>query len=127
MKKLITIILALALILPAAALAADGNSPFFGKWVGEEHHAIKNYDTKLHFVEIHKNGPSTYMVFTLSHGGMLTRPKLLEDPEMYNSQWDVVDDHIRVPTSSITYVDFYLNDDGTIYTKDPKVTYVKLP
>ena len=127
MKKLILFALVVALLLPASALALDGNSPFFGKWTGEEHHAVKHYDTTLHFVNIHKNGPSVYMVFYLNHGGPITRPGM-GDPEMYGGSWSVVDDHVRVPTSPITYVDFYYDPEtDTLYTEDPKVTYVRLP
>lgn len=37
MKKLITIILLLALIVPAAALAVTGDSPYFGRWIAQKH------------------------------------------------------------------------------------------
>ena len=127
MKKLITIILALALIVPAISLAADGDSPFFGKWAGLEHHAIMHYGAILHYVEIDKNSPSEYFVFNLITGGGLGRAKI-DSSEMYSSKWKVVDDHIRVKTSEITYVDFFYDEESdTIYTKNPKVTYMRLP
>lgn len=127
MKKLITVILILALILPAAALAADGDSPFFGKWVGEEHHAIKHYDTTLHYIWIHQNGPCSYIVFKFFHGGGMMSPKS-EEPEMYAGSWKIVDDHLSIPTSPITFVEVYYDaETDTLRTEDPSVTYVRIP
>ena len=127
MKKLLVVTLILALLLPAAALALTGDSPFFGKWVAEEHHAIKHFDTVMHFVWIHRNTPCVYMKFNMNHGGSLGRPSV-DIETMYDSQWEVVDEHIRIPTSGISYIDLYYNDDDdTLYCKDPKLTFVRLP
>jgi hypothetical protein len=39
-----------------------------------------------------------------------------------------VDDHIRIPTSGISYIDLYYDKDtDTLYCKDPKVTFVRIP
>ena len=127
MRKLIACVLLLALLLPSAVFALDGNSPFFGNWVGEEHHKIKHYDIVLHYIWIHENTPCSYMVFQIFYGGMLSRPKL-EDPEMYTGNWEIEDDHLRIPTSGISYIDVYYDKDtDTLYTEDPKVTYVRIP
>lgn len=128
MKKLIIISLIFALILPAAAFAADGNSPFFGEWAGSEHHATMHYGSIIHYIEITKYTTSSYFVFNLHSGGGITRASIDESSEAYASNWEIVDDHIRVNTSAITYVDlFYDAETDTLYTKDPKVTYVRLP
>lgn len=126
MKKLFAFILIMCVLFPFSALS-EGDSPFFGKWVGQEHHTFMKHDTILHFVEIHENSPSVYMVFNLDHGGVMSSPGA-EPVVMYDSNWEIVDKHIRVPTSAVTYVDFYYNkEDGTLFTLKPKVTYVKLP
>lgn len=126
MKKLIIIILILSVFIPVCAMAADGTSPFFDKWVGKEVHFTQREDTILHYVYIHKNGPCSYMVFHIWHGGVITSPDL--EYEMYSDSWEIVDNHVRVPTSPITYVDlFYDSKTDTLYSKDPKVTYVRLP
>lgn len=127
MKKLITIILALALLLPAAALAVTGDSPFFGEWAGEEHHVTQFYDTMLHYVFIHRNTPCAYFKLNMRFGGLMSSPKV-EEETMYDSNWEIVDDHIRIPTSGISYIDLYYDKDtDTLYCKDPKVTFVRIP
>ena len=126
MKKLITLFLILAMLLPSASVAVVGDSPYFGKWVAEEHHVIKHYDTVLHYVYIHENGPCAYMKFNIMHGGSITRPKAEVDT-MFDGNWEIVDDHVRLPTSVISYIDLFIDEDGNLYCKDPKLTFVKVP
>lgn len=128
MKRIFIIFLIIILSLPTVTLAADGNSPFFGKWAGVEHHAIIHYDAIIHYVEITKYTTSSYFVFNVYSGGAITRARIDESSEAYASNWEVVDDHIRVKTSAITYVDFFYDEEtDTLHTEDPKVTYVRLP
>jgi len=127
MKKLIVLILVLALLIPSAVFAADGDSPFFGKWSGVEHHAITHFNNILHFMEITKYKTCEYFVFNLFSGGGMGQGKL-DSTEIYSGKWEIVDDHLRIPTSAITFVEvFYDPETDTLYTDDPKVTYVRLP
>jgi len=128
MKKLITITLILALLLPTTvSFAADGDSPYFGKWAGIEHHSFSRYHTILHHIELSKYTTSEYFVFMLSEGGGFGQGSIQES-EIYSDHWEIVEDHLRIPTSPITYVDVYYDaETDTLYTEDPKVTYVRLP
>lgn len=127
MKKYILSLLVITMLIPVAACAVVGSSPFFGKWVGEEHHSVKYYDTVLHFVWIHENSPCVYMKFNLNHGGPITRPSS-ETETMYDSNWEIVDDHVRIPTSGISYLDLYYDGNtDTLYCENPKMTFVRVP
>ena len=127
MKKLAALILILALLLPAAALAITGDSPFFGEWAGEEHHTKQRYDTILHYVYIHKNSPCAYFMLNMRFGGLMSSPSI-EPEAMYDDEWEIVDDHIRIPTSGISYIDLYYDKDtDTLYCENPKVTFVRIP
>ena len=124
MKRILCVLLVLLLLLPVFSLADD--SPYFGKWCGDEDHVIKTHET-LHYVEITSSGFTNYYVFFLHDGGGLTRASAEAD-KAYSGKWTALDDGgIRVPTSSITYVDLYLNEDGNLVCKNPRVVFVKLP
>lgn len=126
MKKILVLILILFLVLPSAALSVTGQSPFFGEWAGEEHHATQRYDTILHYVYIHENLPCCYFMINMRFGGILSSPSL-DAETMYDSNWEIVDDHIRVPTSGISYIDLYYDSKtDTLYSKEPKVTFVRI-
>lgn len=126
MKKAFLLILVVSVLLTSGAFAADGNSPFYGRWAGSEIHSIMHYDAILHYMRITKYTTSEYFVFNLYEGGGFGQGKL-DNMEVYSGKWEIVDDHIRVPTSAITYVDVYYDSEtDTLYTKDPKVIYVRL-
>ena len=120
MKRFVCLLLVFVLC-PLFAIAADGNSPFFGRWAGYEHHAIARYHTTLHHLEINKYGASYYFVFNLFEDK-------LDSVENYDGSWEIVDTHLRIPTSPITFIEvFYDPDTDTLYCEDPKCTYVRLP
>ena len=127
MKKLITVILILALLLPEAALAI-GDSPYFGQWIAKKHGSTANYSAILYYLFIHENTPCAFFEFDLQHGGALTRASL-QDSKAYASKWEIVDDHLRIPTSAIEYIDVYYDKDtDTLYTTEwPKLTFVRIP
>jgi len=127
MKKIFALILALALLLPAAALAI-GDSPYFGQWVAQKHGSTANYSAILYYLFIHENSPCAYFEFDLQHGGILTRASL-SDSNAYASNWEIVDDHLRIPTSPIEYIDVYYDKDtDTLYTTEwPALTFVRIP
>ena len=128
MKKLLALILIIALAVPAVAGAVPGDSPFFGKWIGQKHGSTANYSTILYYMEITKYTTSEYFVFYLHTGGGAGIGKI-SDQEIYSDHWEIIDDHINVPTSGITSIEvFYDKDTDTLYTKEwPKVTFVRIP
>ena len=128
MKKLITIILILALLLPAAALAVTGDSPYFGQWVAQKHGSTANYSAIIYYLYIHKNSPCAYFKLCLHHGGVLSQGSV-SDTEVYSSNWEIVDDHLRIPTSPISYIDVYYDKtDDTLYTDEwPVLKFVRIP
>ena len=124
MKRIICVLFALVLLFPVFSLADD--SPYFGKWCGDEHHGVKSHET-LHYVEISSEGFSNYYVFFIHDGGRFSKAHAEADVA-YSGKWTALDDGtLRVPTSSITYVDLYLNEDGNLVCDNPRVVYVKLP
>ena len=127
MKKLITAIMILSLLLPAAALAI-GDSPYFGQWVARKHGSTANYSAILYYLLIHENTPCAFFEFDLQHGGGISRAQL-SDSQAYASNWEIVDDHLRIPTSPIEYIDVYYNkDNDTLYTTEwPELTFVRIP
>ena len=127
MKKLLTLLLILALLLPAAALAI-GDSPYFGQWIAKKHGSTANYSAILYYLFIHENTPCAFFEFDLQHGGGITRASL-QDSKAYASSWEIVDDHLRIPTSAIEYIDVYYDKDtDTLYTTEwPKLTFVRIP
>lgn len=128
MKKLITIILILALLLPAAAGAVTGDSPFFGKWIGQKHGSTANYSAILYYLAITRYTTCEYFTLYLQEGGGVTQGKIAKE-ETYSEHWEIVDDHLKIPTSAITYIEVYYDKDtDTLYTKEwPKVTFVRIP
>ena len=127
MKKLIIVLIAVVLLLPAAASALDGDSPYFGKWAGEEHHAIKHYSTILHYINITRYKTCEYFVFNImERGGGFSSASA--EYTVYSDHWQIADDHLRIPTSAISYIDVYYDPEtDTLSTKNPAVTYVRLP
>ena len=127
MKRSLVFLLIIALAVPAAASALTGSSPFFGHWVAREHQKIARYDAVLHYVFIHENSPCSYMKFNLMHGGLLSGAKA-EPEELFGSNWEAVDDYIKIPTSGISYIELYYDStNDTLYCNDPKLTFVRLP
>jgi len=128
MKKLITLFLILALILPAAAGAVDGDSPYFGQWIGQKNGSTGKYSTILYYLELTKYKTSEYFVFYLHTGGGFGTGKI-SDQEIYSDHWEIADDHLRIPTSPISYIEVYYDKDtDTLYTTEwPKITFVRIP
>ena len=128
MKKLLALILIVFLAVPAVAGAAAWNSPFYGKWIGQKHGSTANYSTILYYMEITKYTTSEYFVFYLHTGGGFGTGKI-SDQEIYSDHWEIVDDHISVPTSGISSIEVYYDKEtDTLYTKEwPKVTFVRIP
>lgn len=128
MKKIITIILVLALILPAAAQAVVGDSPFFGKWIAQKHGSTANYSEILYYLNLTEYKTSEFFIFYLHEGGGWTQGKI-SDSDIYSDHWEIVDDHLSVPTSGITSIEvFYDADTDTLYTKEwPQLTFVRIP
>lgn len=127
MKRFIALFFVLFCLFPCFSYAVTGDSPFYGEWAGEEHHSTQFYDTILHYVYIHENTPCAYFKINLRFGGGLTSASV-EPESMYDDYWEIVDDHMRVPTSPISYIDLYYDKDtDTLYCKNPKVTFVRVP
>jgi len=128
MKKLITIILLLALIVPAAALAVTGDSPFFGRWIAQKHGSTANCSAILFYLSISKYTPCSFFKLWIQEGGDFMSPSI-EKQEMYDGHWEIVDDHLRIPTSEISYIDVYYDKESdTLYTTEwPVLTFVKIP
>ena len=128
MKKLLLFILAVMLLLPAAAGAVTGNSPYFGKWIAQKHGSTANYSEILYYLELTKYKTSEFFIFYLNYGGILVQGKI-SDSEVYSDHWEIVDDHLSVPTSGITSIEvFYDAGTDTLYTKDwPQLTFVRIP
>lgn len=127
MKKAIILILVFALVVPVSSFAI-GDSPFFGKWIAQKHGSTANYDAILYYLYIHQNTPCAYYQICLYHGGPLTQAQI-SDSEAYDDNWEIVDDHLRIPTSPITYIDVYYDKTtDTLYTKEwPELTFVRIP
>ena len=128
MRKLFVCVILFVVLIPAFSFAVTGNSPFWGEWIGEEHHTMQKYDSELHYLFIHENSPCTYYKMNMRHGGILATPSV-EIETMYDSNWEIVDDHLRIPTSPIEYIEvFYDKDNDTLYTTEwPKLTFVRIP
>lgn len=127
MKKLFAVVLILALLIPSVSFGI-GDSPYFGKWIAQKHGSTANYDAILYYLYIHQNTPCAYYQFCLHHGGALTQAKI-SDSVAYADHWEIVDDHLRIPTSPIEYIDvFYDKESDTLYTQEwPKLTFVRIP
>ena len=128
MKKLLTVTLILALLLPAAACAVDGDSPYYGQWIGQKHGSTANYSTILYYLEITKYTTSEYFVFYLHTGGGGGTGKI-SDQDIYSDHWEIVDKHLKIPTSGISYIEVYYDEkNDTLYTKEwPQITFVRIP
>lgn len=128
MKKLVAIILLLALIVPASALAVTGDSPYFGRWIAQKHGSTANYSAILYYMNITKYTTSEYFELCLNEGGGWTQGEIA-DQDIYSGHWEIVDDHLKVPTTGISYIEVYYDKDtDTLYTKEwPKLTFVKIP
>ena len=128
MKKLITIILIVAMILPAAALAVTGDSPYFGKWAGQKHGSTANYSDIIYYLDITEYTTSEYFVFYLHTGGGFGQGKI-SDSEIYSDHWEIVDNHISVPTSGITSIElFYDKETDTLNMKEwPNIVFARIP
>lgn len=126
MKRLITIILVLALLLPAAALAGD--SPYYGRWIAKKHGSTANCSAILYYLSIIKPSISAYFEFWIHEGGLMSRPSI-EKEEMHTGEFEIVDNHIKVPTDGISYIEvFYDEETDTLYTEEwPKLTFVRIP
>ena len=128
MKKLLSVFLILALLLPVSAFAVIGDSPFFGSWVARKHGSTANYSAIIYYLNIHKNTPSEYFVFYLHHGGGFGQGKI-SDSEVYSDHWEIVDNHLKIPTSGITSIEVYYDEKtDTLYTEEwPNLTFVRIP
>jgi len=128
MKKLITLILALLILLPAAASAVTGGSPYFGEWVAQKHGSTASYDAIIYYLNITQYKTSEFYKFCLNHGGGFGQGKVT-DTEIYSDHWEIIDDHLSIPTSGITSIEvFYDKDTDTLYTKEwPVLTFARLP
>ena len=128
MKKLVAIILLLALIVPASALAVTGDSPYFGRWIAQKHGSTANYSAILYYMNLTKYTTSEYFELCLNEGGGWTQGDIA-DQDIYSGHWEIVDDHLKVPTTGISYIEVYYDKDtDTLYTKEwPKLTFVKIP
>jgi len=128
MKKLISLILILALFLPAAALAVTGDSPYFGSWMARKHGSTANYSAILYYLVITQYTTSDYFELGIHHGGVLTQGHVTE-LNIYSDNWEIVDKHLKVPTSPISYIEVYYDEEtDTLYTTEwPKLTFVRIP
>ena len=128
MKKLLAMLLILALLLPVTARALTGDSPFFGKWVGQKHGSTANYSAILYYLDITRYTTSNYFEIDIHHGGLMTSGKI-SDFKAYDGNYEIVDDHIKIPTSGISYIEvFYDKDTDTLYMNEwPNITFVRIP
>lgn len=128
MKRFVTILLIVVLFLPAAASAVTGDSPFFGRWIGQKHGSTANYSAILYYLNITKYKTSEYFELSIHEGGGWGQGKI-SDQDIYSGHWEIVDDHISLPTSGITSIElFYDKDTDTLYMSEwPNVTFVRIP
>ena len=128
MKKLIAIILILALIIPSVSVAVTGDSPYFGKWIAQKHGSTGTCDAILYYLDITKYTTTAYLEQWIHEGGDLVRPSIGKQ-EMYAGHWEIVDDHLQIPTTAISYIEVYYDKEtDTLYTDEwPKLTFVRIP
>ena len=128
MKKLLAVFLILALLLPVSALSVTGDSPYFGRWIAQKHGSTANCSAILYYLNISKYTASAYFEMWIQEGGSFTSPDM-EKLEMYDGIWEIVDDHVSVPTTSISSIEvFYDKETDTLYTKEwPVLTFVRIP
>ena len=128
MKKLITVVLILALLLPVSAFAVTGDSPYFGRWIAQKHGSTGNCSAILYYINISKYTASAYFEMWIQEGGVFSNPNI-EKLEMYDGQWEIVDDHVSVPTTAISSIEVYYDKEtDTLFTKEwPVLTFVRIP
>lgn len=128
MKKLLSLFLALAFLIPSAACAYTGDSPYFGKWIAQKHGSTANYSAILYYLTITQYKTTEYFELYLHHGGGAGHGKI-SNSYVYSGAWEIVDDHLRIPTSGIESIEvFYDAESDTLYTTSwPKLTFVRIP
>ena len=128
MKKLLAVFLILGLLLPVSALAVTGDSPYFGRWIAQKHGSTSNCSAILYYLNITKYTTSAYFEMWIQEGGEFSDPNI-EKLEMHDGHWEIVDDHVSVPTTAISSIEvFYDKETDTLYTKGwPKLTFVRIP
>ena len=128
MKKLLAVFLILALLLPSVSTAVTGDSPYFGRWIAQKHGSTANCSAILYYLNITRYTTSAYFELWIQEGGDFSSPNI-EKQEMYDGHWEIVDDHIRIPTTGISYIEVYYDQEtDTLYTTEwPKLTFVKIP
>lgn len=124
MKKLITIILVLALIIPAAAMSDFDKAPYLGNWAGIQHFNLSGYDTILHYLFITDSGISIYTVTGMVRNAGIT-PAAAET-YIYRSKWEALDAGMRIYTSETTYFDIYFDQSGNLLSDSPMIMFAKL-
>ena len=128
MKKLLAVFLIFALLLPSVSTAVTGDSPYFGRWIAQKHGSTANCSAILYYLNITKYTTSAYFELWIQEGGDFSSPNI-EKQEMYDGHWEIVDDHIRIPTTGISYIEVYYDDKSdTLYTTEwPVLTFVRIP
>lgn len=128
MKKIIFVVLILALLLPVSALAVTGDSPYFGRWIAQKHGSTANCSAILYYMNITKYTTSAYFEMWIQEGGDFSSPNI-EKLEMQDGHWEIVDDHISIPTTAISSIEVYYDKEtDTLYTKEwPTLTFVRIP
>ena len=129
MKKCLLLLLVLVLLIPSAASAFTGDSPFFGKWIAQKHGSTANYSAILYYLTITQYKTTDYFEFYLHHGGAAVGQGKISNSYVYSGAWEIVDDHLKIPTSGIEYIEVYYDaESDTLYTTSwPKLTFVRIP
>lgn len=128
MKKLIAVFLIVLLLVPAVSTSVTGDSPYFGRWIAQKHGSTANCSAILYYLNITRYTTSAYFELWIQEGGDFTSPNI-EKQELYDGHWEIVDDHIKIPTSGISYLEVYYDEKtDTLYTTEwPVLTFVKIP
>ena len=128
MKKLIAVFLIVLLLVHAVSTAVTGDSPYFGRWIAQKHGSTANCSAILYYLNITRYTTSAYFELWIQEGGDFTSPNI-EKQELYDGHWEIVDDHIKIPTSGISYLEVYYDEKtDTLYTTEwPVLTFVKIP
>ena len=79
-------------------------------------------------MNITKYTTTAYFEMWIQEGGDFSSPNI-EKLEMYDGHWEIIDEHIIVPTTAISSIDVYYDDEtDTLYTKEwPNLTFVRIP
>ena len=127
MKKLIAVIMILVMLLPAAALAT-GDSPYFGRWVSQKHGSTGNCSTIIYYLRITEFTTCSYFELWIQDGGDFTSPGI-EKQEMYAGHWEIVDNHLSIPTSGITSIEVYYDKETDTLLMDgwPNLMFIRIP